>query len=74
MRRCRVSVSSSPRRKKWRPQASPSAYWRIPARDNQATVWMADLPTEVFHGYNPFLARDVYDYMYIYGQAYDSAC
>jgi hypothetical protein len=57
----------------WTPVARPSAGWSIPAPANGATVWMADLPEGMFCGYNPFLARNVYEYMTHYGQLQDSA-
>jgi len=41
----------------WAPHCLPSAGWNTgPAR-----IWMADLPGETFGGYNPFLARNIYE-------------
>lgn len=58
---------------RWTPDARPSAGWGIPALANGATVWMADLPEIIFRGYNPFHARNAYEYMTHYGQLQDSA-
>ena len=57
----------------WTPAARPSAGWGIPTPDNGATIWMADLPEAIFNGYNPFLARNAYEYMTHYGQLQDAA-
>lgn len=57
----------------WTPAARPSAGWTIPAPENGAPVWMADLPEAAFLGYNPFLVRNVYDYMTTYGKLQDKA-
>lgn len=57
----------------WTPAARPSAGWRLPAPQNGATVWMADLPEELFRAYNPFLARNAYEYLTHYGQLQDPA-
>jgi len=57
----------------WKPQAQPSAGWRLPACAGGATVWMADLPQEFFAGYNPFSVRNVYDYLSTYGALDDKA-
>ncbi len=43
----------------WVPSARPSSGWQIAA--DTGPVWMADLPAEMFVGYNPFLARNIYD-------------
>ncbi len=43
----------------WKPRCQPSAGWQLP--QGAKTVWMADLPVEAFAGYNPFLARNMYD-------------
>ena len=42
----------------WVPVPRPSSGWSLKPPDNGATVWMADLPEELFVGYNPFLARN----------------
>jgi len=55
----------------WTPQAVPSEGWGIPQRDSGATVWMADLPESFFNAYNPFLARNAYDCLYVYGERDD---
>jgi hypothetical protein len=55
----------------WRPATRPSAGWRLPAPTNGAAIWMADLPAELFDGYNPFLVRNSYEYMTHYGQLQD---
>ena len=57
----------------WTPAARPSAGWGLPAPANGATVWMADLPEELFRAYNPFLVRNAYEYMTHYGQMQDPA-
>jgi hypothetical protein len=57
----------------WTPAARASAGWGMAAPENGATVWMADLPEEAFHGYNPFLVRNAYEYMTHYGQLQDPA-
>ena len=57
----------------WTPAARPSAGWRLPAPSNGATVWMADLPEQVFGAYNPFLVRNAYEYMTHYAQLQDPA-
>lgn len=55
----------------WTPAAVRSAGWSIATPGNGATVWMADLPEELFHSYNPFQMRNVYDYIICYGQLQD---
>lgn len=57
----------------WTPQARPSAGWGLAKPANGATVWMADLPEELFRSYNPFLVRNAYEYMTHYGQMQDPA-
>jgi len=57
----------------WRPAARPSAGWRIPPLPGGRPAWMADLPAERFGPYNPFLARNVYEYITVYGQPGDAA-
>jgi len=57
----------------WTPAARPSTGWGMAAPENGATVWMADLPEEMFRGYNPFLVRNAYEYMTHYGQLQDPA-
>jgi hypothetical protein len=41
----------------WSPRCRPSSGWGTP----KAGIWMADLPAESFVGYNPFLARNIYE-------------
>jgi len=41
----------------WEPHCQPSAGWHT----GKARIWMADLPGECFAGYNPFLARNIYE-------------
>ncbi|NLX12111.1 MAG: hypothetical protein GXY44_00445 [Phycisphaerales bacterium] len=41
----------------WVPRCLPSAGWHT----GNAGIWMADLPGELFGGYNPFLARNIYE-------------
>jgi hypothetical protein len=41
----------------WKPHCLPSAGWN----SGKARIWMADLPGEMFNGYNPFLARNIYE-------------
>lgn len=53
------------------PAARPSAGWLIPEVSGGATVWMADLPENVFAAYNPFLVRNAYEYLYQYGERQD---
>lgn len=57
----------------WTPAACPSSGWRIPPLPDGRTVWMADLPEDIFRAYNPFLARNAYDHLYCYGQMQDAA-
>jgi hypothetical protein len=47
----------------WEPHCLPSASW--PCGD--ARIWMADLPGDMFGGYNPFLARNIYEEVVNYG-------
>jgi hypothetical protein len=56
----------------WVPDARPSTAWSMHAPANGATVWAADLPEEAFGAYNPFLARNAYDYLIPYGQTQDT--
>lgn len=49
----------------WRPEPQPSEGWNL--GNPGGAVWMADLPVESFGGYNPFLARNAFDYSYTYG-------
>lgn len=41
----------------WEPHCLPSVGWHT----GNARIWMADLPGERFVGYNPFLARNIYE-------------
>ncbi len=49
----------------WAPECRPSEGWPR----CRAPVWMADLPVEIFAGYNPFLARNMYDEFVHYSKA-----
>ncbi len=51
----------------WRPDAQPSTGWQ-PGKGATGAIWMADLPEEFFADYNPFLARNAYDYLPVYGR------
>lgn len=51
----------------WKPVARPSSGYRIAAPANGAKIWMADLPEASFRAYNPFLARNVYDCLPVFG-------
>ncbi len=53
------------------PAAKPSAGWHIPAIEGKVTVWMADLPETAFVAYNPFLARNAYEYLFHFGDRQD---
>lgn len=53
------------------PASRPSAGWLIPEVAGGATVWMADLPENVFAAYNPFLVRNAYEYLVQYGERQD---
>lgn len=53
------------------PDARPSTGWRIPEVSGGATVWMTDLPENIFAAYNPFLVRNAYEYLYQYGERQD---
>ncbi len=48
----------------WKPQCEPSSGWR--RAPGSAAIWMADLPAEAFVGYNPFLARNIYEEFVVY--------
>jgi len=39
----------------WSPEFRPSTGWRIGPDEGGPTVWMADLPAQLFVGYNPFM-------------------
>ncbi len=43
----------------WKPRCRPSSGWERP--QGAKTLWMADLPSEAFVGYNPFLARNIHE-------------
>lgn len=64
----RVVISAS---EPWQPVARPSEGWLHTEPANGATIWMANLPADVFHAYNPFLARDVYEYLFTLGYLQD---
>lgn len=44
----------------WQPEFRPSAGWRTGAPEG-VTVWMGDLPAELFVGYNPFMVSNMPD-------------
>jgi hypothetical protein len=56
----------------WTPATRSSAGYGIPAPANGATIWMADLPPVFGDGYNPFLLRNAYEYLPIYGEVKDA--
>lgn len=51
----------------WQPASQPSDGWH-PGKGATATPWMAELPEGIFADYNPFLARNAYDYLPLYGR------
>ena len=53
----------------WVPRCEPSSGWDPPVK----TAWMADLPAEMFAGYNPFLARNIYEEFVVYRNKEDFA-
>lgn len=53
------------------PTVLPSSGYSLKQPKNGATIWMATLP-DVFHeGYNPFLLRNGYEYLPVYGEVSD---
>ena len=48
----------------WKPLCRPSSGWG--RAEGKKPLWMADLPAEVFVGYNPFLARNIHEEFVIY--------
>lgn len=58
----RVVVSGS---ETWHPKARPSRGWNL--GNPSAPIWMADLPADIFKGYNPFQVRNAYEHLYCYG-------
>ena len=57
----------------WTPETQPSAGYSLPAADTGATIWMAELPEIFTDGYNPFLLRNAYEYLPVYGDVKDPA-
>jgi hypothetical protein len=55
----------------WTPVPQPSAGYRIP--EAGTTIWMAELPACWEDGYNPFLLRNAYAYLPVYGDVKDPA-
>ncbi len=55
----------------WTPELHPSAGYSFPKPANGATVWMAELPAVFEDGYNPFLLRNAYEYLPVYGEVKD---
>jgi len=43
----------------WKPACKVSEGWHTGAGANAPTIWMGDLPSEWFHGYNPFMADNM---------------
>jgi len=56
----------------WTPETQPSAGYAIPPTEHGATIWMAELPPAFTDGYNPFLLRNAYEYLPVYGDLKDS--
>ncbi len=54
----------------WQPEVRPSAGYGLPAC--AAPIHMAELPL-VADGYNPFLLRNAYEYLPVYGEVKDPA-
>lgn len=52
---------------RWTPEPHPAAGYSLGKPDNGATIWMAELPAAVTDGYNPFLLRNAYEYLPVYG-------
>ena len=50
------------------PLAKKSTGWNIPLPANGGTIWMTDLPEDIFHAYNPFLVRNTYEHMFEFAQ------
>ena len=56
---------------RWTPKPQPGAGYRTHSPEG---VWMADLPIGCYEdGYNPFLLRNAYQYLPVYGDLQDSA-
>lgn len=51
----------------WQPACRPSAGHAV-APPEGATIWMAELPEVFTEGYNPFLLRNAYEYLPVYGE------
>jgi len=51
----------------WQPAAQSTAGYHLRAAEGGATVWMAELPECFSDGYNPFLLRNAYAYLPVYG-------
>jgi hypothetical protein len=55
----------------WTPALQPSAGYSFAKPANGATAWMAELPAVFEDGYNPFLLRNAYEYLAVYGELKD---
>jgi len=56
----------------WRPEFRPSEGWEIRRRGGSPPIWMADLPAELFVGYNPFLATNVFNELMTFNSAWSA--
>ncbi len=55
----------------WEPALQPSAGHAVAKPDNGAVIWMAELPEVFTDAYNPFLLRNAYEYLSVYGDVKD---
>ena len=55
----------------WTPEVQPTAGYSGARPANGATIWMAALPDVFTGGYNPFLLRNAYEYLPVYGDLKD---
>lgn len=55
----------------WQPTLQPSAGYSVKSVHG-ATIWMAELPDVFIDGYNPFLLRNAYEYLPVYGDVKDT--
>lgn len=55
----------------WQPRVRPTAGYGVAPPANGATIWMAELPEVFSDGYNPFLLRNAYEYLPVYGDLKD---
>ncbi len=54
----------------WVPEPRPSSGWSMKKAPEGVTVWMADLPPELFVGYNPFGVRQMPAEYYSFGEGW----